>query len=167
MLTKWITQSQINNAYFTVERSGDGENFSAIGSVKGAGTSLTTQNYEYTDQNPLTGVSYYRLRQTDDNGNSTLSDIVPVDFAMQSTFTIYPNPATDRAYVNVINPSNEVALNIFDMLGRQVYSKTYPAEPNLPNLRISLPIDGDLPSGMYMVTVYTNGNELNGKLVVK
>ncbi|MBL0063778.1 MAG: hypothetical protein IPP38_01905 [Bacteroidetes bacterium] len=65
---KWTTQAEINNHYFTIERSADNVTFSELGRVDGAGNTTTTQNYSFTDFHPLTGVSYYRLKQTDYDG---------------------------------------------------------------------------------------------------
>jgi hypothetical protein len=59
----WSTATETNNKYFTIERSANGTDFVAIGTVNGAGTSSSVNNYSFVDINPLTGVSYYRLTQ--------------------------------------------------------------------------------------------------------
>ncbi len=75
---EWATASEQDNDHFTVERSPNGIDFSPILRVAGAGTSSGTLNYLDYDPWPLSGVSYYRLRQTDYDGTSTLSDVVAV-----------------------------------------------------------------------------------------
>ena len=61
----WITATEINNNYFTLERSATGINFEPIGYVQGAGNSTSTINYVFKDRDPLNGIGYYRLKQTD------------------------------------------------------------------------------------------------------
>ena len=75
VLLDWITASEFNNDYFTVEHSGDGINFESIANVHGAGTSSIYHYYETTDENPLEGQSYYRLKQTDFDGKYSFSKI--------------------------------------------------------------------------------------------
>lgn len=167
VLTQWTTQTEINNAYFTVERSADGQNFEAVGTVKGAGNSSALRNYEYTDEEPLKGTSYYRLRQTDYNGNSTLSDVVPVSFVVNGSMTVYPNPATSEVFISIRNPGDEVTININDMLGRRIYSKTYSSIPGSTGQLVSLPTAGNLPAGVYLVEARCDEREYTQKLIVK
>lgn len=68
-LIKWVTSSEINNDYFTIERSEDGSNWQEIGSVIGAGNSNSIQNYSFQIPEYLNSKAYYRLIQTDFNGN--------------------------------------------------------------------------------------------------
>ena len=75
----WKTASEINNDYFTIERSIDGENFERISEVDGAGNSTHTISYFMIDTDYKNGINYYRLKQTDYNGSETLSEIVAVD----------------------------------------------------------------------------------------
>lgn len=75
----WITASEINNDYFTLERSTDGINFYTITQVKGAGNSTTTIEYSYIDRNPENGVNYYRLSQTDFDGNFEVFKTIAID----------------------------------------------------------------------------------------
>ena len=64
----WQTASEESNDYFTIERSVNGINFEPIAKVVGSGNSSQALNYKYIDNNPLSGVAYYRLRQTDYSG---------------------------------------------------------------------------------------------------
>ena len=75
----WITATEINNDYFTVERSLDGINFTVIGSMPGSGNSSIILNYKLIDSSPIENeISYYRLKQTDFDGAYSYSDIVSV-----------------------------------------------------------------------------------------
>ncbi|MCB0773195.1 MAG: hypothetical protein KDB93_07460 [Flavobacteriales bacterium] len=73
--TTWSTASESDNAFFTVERSSDAVQFHAVGRVPGAGNSMAVLHYAWFDAQPLPGVAYYRLRQTDINGTSTVSGV--------------------------------------------------------------------------------------------
>lgn len=70
----WTTYSEINNDYFTIESS-DNDNFSEVSKINGSGNSSSIINYKFIDYNPKT---YYRLKQTDYNGDYTYSDIIHI-----------------------------------------------------------------------------------------
>ena len=75
----WTTASELNNDYFTVERTYDGINFEYIGKVNGAGNSTQNSDYFTTDYNVRPVINYYRLRQTDFDGKSTMSEVIAID----------------------------------------------------------------------------------------
>jgi len=72
----WVTASETNNKTFTVERSTDAVNWQPIRTIDGAVNSSTTKEYSYTDAGLVTGMYYYRLKQTDISGLSTYSNII-------------------------------------------------------------------------------------------
>ncbi len=76
----WKTSSEINNNYFTIEKSIDGYMYQEIGRVSGAGNSSQILNYSFFDDNPFRGVTYYRLSQTDYNGESETFPVVAIEF---------------------------------------------------------------------------------------
>jgi hypothetical protein len=167
VLTGWQTAVEINNNYFTVERSADGNEFTAIGTVKGAGNSNSLQSYKFTDENPLQGVSYYRLAQTDFDGHTTVSAMVAVDMSSNAAannagLTVYPNPATDQVTLNLVNVSQGAVINIYNMMGDLAYSATYSSSQP-----VTIPTAGRLQAGMYTVSVTDGINEVNQKLVVQ
>lgn len=123
----WITEAEINNAWFTVERSGDGIQFDSLLSVEGAGNSKVLIRYQETDENPLGGRSYYRLRQTDYDGRFSYSDVVTVynPNAQKTSVTVYPNPAklSEDFFININGTQNkEVYVVIIHVSGRTFYS---------------------------------------------
>ena len=77
-----------------MERSADGIHFKSVGTLPGAGNSQLYQRYELKDDSPLSGTSYYRLKQTDFNGEFTYSDWVVVHLNETYTLNIYPNPSS-------------------------------------------------------------------------
>src|SRR6185369_13902085 len=93
----WTTASEINNSYFTIERSLDGIAYEEIGRVEGAGNSTYDISYNYTDQSPSAHATiYYRLKQTDFDGKHETFDPDFVNFDSRSSkfevTSFGPNP---------------------------------------------------------------------------
>ena len=125
VLCSWVTASEINNDYFTLERSRNGINFESIGTIDGAGNSSVTLSYSFIDKNPYPGISYYRLQQTDFDGGNSTSPMVAVRITTnEPVFSIFPNPTSGDVYVISENTSTStVPLYIYDSAGRLVYQK--------------------------------------------
>lgn len=101
----WITNSEINNEYFTVERSSDGASYESIARINGAGNSTYPRSYSTIDNNPLIGTSYYRLKQTDYDGKFSYSEPAIVHYSDVTTPGIRiteagPNPFENHFRVN-------------------------------------------------------------------
>ncbi|MGV3637619.1 MAG: hypothetical protein ACO1NQ_08220 [Flavobacteriales bacterium] len=120
----WATVSEIENDHFTVERSADGDGFEPIGSVDAAGESRSLRSYSFTDASPLRGLSYYRLRQTDVDGTTTVSTIVVV---------VMPDAAGMRAWsdgerIQVHHArSGPVRYRLYEPAGRLVLEGSSPS----------------------------------------
>jgi hypothetical protein len=80
----WATSAEINNDYFTIEKSTNGITFISYGKIEGAGNTTAIQNYGYHDLNPSAGMNYYRLKQTDFNGRNEYFKIIAIDFRTDS-----------------------------------------------------------------------------------
>ncbi|GAB3876852.1 hypothetical protein GCM10028824_35430 [Hymenobacter segetis] len=94
---RWNTATERNSAWFVVERSATGKEFSTVREVAAQGNSTTATDYATTDAAPLAGLSYYRLRQVDLDGSAEYSPVVTVGRkASYESLNFYPNPATDR-----------------------------------------------------------------------
>jgi hypothetical protein len=116
----WETASEIDNDYFTIERSQDGIYFEAIEKVLGAGNSTQSITYSTVDEDPYSGVSYYRLKQTDFNGAYTYSDIQVVHFSKSNEIVIYPNPVKDVLTINGLQFDD--VISIYGIDGKIVYT---------------------------------------------
>jgi hypothetical protein len=115
----WKTAMERNNKVFHIERSTDQLNWTELGSVAGNGSTSQISDYTWTDAHPLNGTSYYRLRQEDYDGKSSLSPIQQVSLESSSAgFRIYPNPAHDR--IQVDHPGTTTRLELIDLYGRRV-----------------------------------------------
>jgi hypothetical protein len=93
VLLEWETASEINNDYFTIEKSHDGLNYDEIGNIEGNGTTNNTFNYSFIDRETSVG-AYYRLKQTDFEGVFKYEGFLFQDYLDQqeNEITFYPNP---------------------------------------------------------------------------
>ena len=78
VVVQWTTLQEINSDYFTVERSANGTDYEIAMVIQGKGDSYTATNYEFTDNNPLPGTSYYRLLATDKDGGKKIAAVQSV-----------------------------------------------------------------------------------------
>ncbi len=142
----WITASEINNDYFVVERSSNGLLFDEIGTIQGAGNSSETINYGMADRSPLTGISYYRLKQVDFDGAFTYSQIESVSFSSENnTYVIYPNPTTGSVLIKGVAPGSQVV--VYNPLGQQLQP---PVMTNGSQYSIDL---SAYPRGIYYIKI--------------
>lgn len=96
----WVTDSEINNDYFIVQKSLDAITWDVIEFINGAGNSNFQINYSTFDKKPFFGLNYYRLKQVDFEGKSNYSNIITVQTKEEmEEITIYPNPGSDLIYV--------------------------------------------------------------------
>jgi hypothetical protein len=120
----WVTSAEINQDYFNVERSGSAEviNFNSISEIVSAGNSAQTLSYSALDHAPLSGVSYYRLKQTDYDGRVSYSNIKSVEFtnANDFIFEIYPNPFSDETVFHSDEYLEGASLVVYNSFGRVV-----------------------------------------------
>ena len=149
----WETASELNNHYFTIERSAENRAFEAIAEVDGAGNSQQPLRYQYTDQNPGQGRQYYRLKQTDFDGGSSYSSVVEVTVAttQQLSGRIYPNPAAAQTTLELEIPHPQQAIIQVSSLSGQVVKRSQKSlEAGQQLIHIDL---GDLEAGIYIVNV--------------
>ncbi|MCB0395104.1 MAG: T9SS type A sorting domain-containing protein [Flavobacteriales bacterium] len=164
----WITASEVNNDFFTIEKSMDAVNAETVVTVKGAGNSTDLLLYEVTDDNDFNGTArYYRLAQTDMNGQRKTWPWMQVRCEQHGTaeLVLYPNPS-DR-FVNCMIRSQLPGLSrvrMINMIGQTVYT----TEANLQSGTNQLYIDlSTFPSGTYMLYAETPDGEAMTERVVK
>jgi len=157
----WTTVSEQNNAYFTIEKGSDALHFEPITNVNGAGNSSTSINYTWKDDNPIHGLVYYRLKQTDFNGDFKYLGIKTVDCENSTDITIYPNPFNSSFTVHLSKHTlYPTSIEIMDYLGRAVYSRKF-AETNA----IEITLDNTVPPGYYFIKVSNKSFETTERLV--
>jgi len=124
VLFKWITATEHNNDYFSIEHSIDGLNWENIRNIPGAGNSTSEITYNYIDFNRYNNISYYRLKQTDYDGQTKVYSPIAVKkcFEMNELLSIAPNPAIDQININYKGDIDQVlSTSIYDVFGKLVY----------------------------------------------
>lgn len=148
----WQTTNEVNTKEFIIERRTDNTDFKAI-DIKASNNVAGIHNYSYTDNNPLSGNLYYRLKQVDGDGQYKYSDVVQANVEARIALSVYPNP-TDRE----LNVSHEAAINnafirVLDINGKSLIHQSVSKNESFTNLDLSR-----LATGNYIL-IYTNDNK--------
>jgi hypothetical protein len=161
----WTTTNEVNNSFYTVEKSPNGTDFQEVTRIKGAGTSNALNHYKAYDYNPYEGITYYRLKQTDYDGTFTYSKLIQLETF--TNLTIYPNPiySKDKQLTVHIQQSiyNELKVKIIDASGKMIHESTFERkEGNV--FQLSLP--NEIAQGIYFVHLQTEQNRIVRKLII-
>jgi hypothetical protein len=150
---KWATGAEINFDHFVLERSADGVQFFDFAHIHGSGTSNLRRDYSYIDNEPFTGLSFYRITSIDYDGYTQTFDanVVAANVRAEKNFRLFPNPVTDERMTAKINFEcpPEALLILFNSLGNAV--ATY--ELNSTETTLSLPT---LDNGVYIARFSSN-----------
>lgn len=162
----WITATESNNNYFTIERSTDGTNFSKIGQVKGAGNSSIPINYSYADDAPEAGLDYYRLTQTDLDGHSTLCGVIAVD-VNNSHYSVFPNPASSVANVEFqasqTDEGQTATIKVYNMHSQLIETRLVNVLSGTNTIQLNL---SNYNSGLYLITLNYGSKQLSHRMIV-
>ncbi|MEZ4886788.1 MAG: T9SS type A sorting domain-containing protein [Chitinophagales bacterium] len=165
-LLQWVTASETDNDYFTLERSIDGKAFEAIATINSQGDSFDLQSYDFLDRTALQGVSYYRLRQTDLNGLSTTSYTISLQRGERGfeLIEVYPNPAKNRLNINfTINTERTVEISVYNITGQQLIRQTTESKEGINHAEVNV---GSYPMGVYFVRI-SDGEAVQTQKFVK
>ncbi|MEO8762519.1 MAG: T9SS type A sorting domain-containing protein, partial [Bacteroidia bacterium] len=165
---KWETATETNNAYFTIEKSKDGVVFTKLIDILGAGNSTSQKNYYESDYQPYNGTSYYRLKQTDFNGNYKYFTVVVVDFNAKKNISFYPTPVKTNQSLNVQidgYKNEEVLVVLRDIQGREFYSKVLVTHEETQLFAID--VTQQILPGIYLIVASSNGNIYSQKIIVR
>jgi len=168
---KWITVAEINNHYFTIERSVDGKTWEYVLTTSGSGNSNQIIEYYEVDYSPLVGISYYRLKQTDFDGNFEYFNIVPVKYEKKNlggNINLFPSPINVGQTLTVVFEDifeSELLVVLRDIQGKEFYSKVV---VNIEDGKlIGLPIDYEVPAGVYLIIASSENQMYSQKLIIK
>jgi len=145
----WTTSSETNNHFFTVERSEDGMNYVVLGTVPGAGNSSEPLDYSLIDNNPLPGTSYYRLKQTDYNGNFKYNGTVVVNCPFISNLTVFSDKS-GSAFHFYTEQESPVQADIYNMQGSLISTNLL---TDLHRGENEQKLMTSLPTGLYILTL--------------
>jgi Secretion system C-terminal sorting domain len=152
----WVTESEINNKGYDLERQTANGKWETLGFVKGLGKPST---YHFEDKTPLS-ISYYRLRQVDFDGKETLSKVVSVTQTQKGQVRISPNPTSGK--VNIVISNNDqlvpTTMTVYDLIGKQVL--TQKTTTNVVELDMS-----NLAKGTYLLKIDTNNSTYTEKIM--
>lgn len=165
----WRTTSEDNNDYFEVERSRDGVRFEVVGRVEGCSTCRFINEYAFSDRDPYVGVSYYRLRQVDNDKGVSFSRIQKVYFEEKSNseINIYPS-ITNGDFTLVINNRQEarnVVVQIFSQAGSLMQKTTFWITKGNSAFEYNI---SALSKGIYFISLTeTNGSRIFTSKILK
>jgi hypothetical protein len=169
VVSTWKTAQEINNHFFTVQKTTDFELFYDVGVIDGKGNSFTENSYSFTDDQPFPGRSYYRLKQTDFDGKFTYSEPVMINYegASNASLLTYPNPSNGyniTVELKGLGDKTEVPLVIYDQRGQKVY-ETVISKEDRATVTKNISFDSILPQGIYIIKAGKT-LELTRKMVV-
>ncbi len=150
---RWTTASEQNSDYFVVEKSRDGKEWVFVGEQNAAGYSSKEIHYNQIDLNSWGGVSYYRLRQVDFDGEQTVYGPISVSCAGgENGMNVYPNPNNGAFTIEI--SSNEVhsdaQLYFTDMTGKVIATQNLNIVAGTTQVLMN---DLDLSNGAYLVSL--------------
>lgn len=164
VLLNWKTAQEQNTHYYTVERSADGIQWTAVGNVPAAGNATVENDYSYTD-NAAPANSYYRVAEYDLDGKVQRTKILRTDCSNQGVFSVWPNPASDMVYISMSSAASSNALvKIFD--GKGALVKQQAVKLLAGNNLFNIDVKGIAP-GLYYMIVSDNSGQLQMKKIIK
>ncbi len=160
----WTSATEINNDYYTIDRTIDGATYETIATVKGAGNSSMPLTYSITDNNPLRGTSYYRLSQTDLDGKTT--HFAPITFqgCKVSGTTISAFNSNGNITVRVSSDySDTYTVSLVNTLGQIILREVKSLPAGYSEFMLN---PGTLSKSIYMLNVKSNRANYSKKLVL-
>lgn len=161
----WSTASETNNDYFTIERTQNQNEFSFIDKVDSRGPSSNILEYYTYDYRPLNGLQYYRLMQTDFDGTSTYSKLVPVTFGKENFEIITVSSKNDDSRNVLFNYDTDGLVNIkvVDIMGKTVYEKlNFKTIDGINQFDLSV---ANLTSGVFTIFIFDDTRKVSRKII--
>ena len=152
-LLNWSTSSEINNDYFTIEKSENATLFEVLDFVNGAGNSHVQLNYQLMDHTPYL-TTYYRLKQTDFDGQFSYSEIIAIHRNTKSDFYYHHHSLV----VNTSGWSNYL-VSVYSVQGQLIKQLHMNGDA-----QISAPLH--LKNGIYLMTLQSDDGDLIAKKIV-
>lgn len=151
----WVTATETNNAFFTLERSADGASWQALERQSGAGTTSERHDYQALDQHPPVALTYYRLRQTDYDGANSLSEVIAIHNRLDQRIAYgYPNPVANQLHVHRAERQEEdLIIEIDDVCGHCIRRETIHVANGETELTTQV---GQLSNGTYYLRLLHN-----------
>jgi hypothetical protein len=157
----WATATELNNDFFTIERSIDGLEWSIIGELEGAGDSHVRLDYQFIDNNPMPGLSYYRLKQTDFDGQFEYFTPSVVLYEPDNLFKVFPNPVQDILNLTTSSNLEDAIILIKSMNGQREQVLT-----TVNSHQAEVDMTG-LPTGVYVLEIVFPESSITKRILKK
>ncbi len=163
----WSTTLEIDNKGFYIEKYSSGNDWESIGFVEGNGTTEIQQGYNFTDKEPYSGKSFYRLKQVDFDGSFEYSNVISILVERELTdLLLFPNPNSGEV-INlqfVSQKKGYLQIEILNQVGQRIFTNNYNTENGTNNLKLSV---SDFPSGLYFVKLITDRNSIVKEFIIE
>jgi len=169
---RWSTSTELNNDFFTIERSVNANDYEVIGIEKGAGNSNSRLDYSFKDQEPILGRSFYRLKQTDYDGQFEYFGPVAVNYysderkTQEIELSVYPNPSLNEPInikVEGLLANQQYKVLMVNFMGNTFYNNDHIAEGKSTITIDSQPLD----AGNYIVIVKAGQDQKSRQVIIK
>lgn len=161
----WVTQTEVNNDYFSVEKSYDAITFYELEKVQGAGNSNSINHYSVTDPYPSAGVTYYRLKQVDFDGTATYHDIVSSNCSSGSFVVDQIALGNNALNFNITTNTDEnITVYFYDYRGRLIATKSTQIKEGSNAIGFN---NLNLSTSIYMLSIIGDHNTYSTKLMGK
>jgi hypothetical protein len=158
----WVTMNERGADKFQVESSRDGANFYTIGTVKAVGNSTTALIYNFIDGLSSEGLTYYRIKEIDLNGDFKYSEVKIWNGGKDSAFKVYPNPSTDQFHIEFAanEDGEQITLQLMDITERLIFTKEI-----FTRKERSYILNDPLAKGIYILKIIDTNTEHVFKLI--
>ncbi len=170
VLLEWKTASEINNDFFEIQRSENGNDWTVIGEIDGNGTSNEIISYSFIDEDPIFGKSFYRLKQVDFDGQFEYSNVVSIDNVFvgnRMQVNLFPNP-TSANNINLrlttANKKNKINIRMVGSMGDIYYSESF--EPTAFDKDMNIRIGKTMTGGIYILIIEQAGKVFKKKVII-
>lgn len=166
----WSTASEHNNAYFTIERAGNDGLFSELATIQGSQTTTSLTNYNFQDNMPLRDVNYYRLTQTDMNGDSQILKTISVDNnkCLEDHNGMYVFADQSGEYVTIdhaFESHRKMNIEIYNSIGQLVETQSLQLESAVSRTQIHL--RSSFSNGMYFLKLSDSSEAFTEKFMIR
>jgi hypothetical protein len=158
----WTTSAEINCDHFTVERSINNRDYTTVQVVYGAGNSVVAHTYKANDVNPLKGLTYYRIKQSDYDGTAQVFPPVSVSTSVSPDLSIYPTVSNGKS-IHMTNSDND--MGTYNITVQNMSGKIVPASIRPNGYGVDLSVE-DNTSGMYIITATRGSDILKDRIII-
>ncbi len=157
ILLEWATANEINNSYFTVEKSSDGNNFKTLATVNPSSqVGSATNKYSIIDEQP-NSLNFYRISQTDKYGKKNYFSSIQIN--MNKEMSVKVKNIVSYEFINIqiadAKPGN-ASIQLYDMNGAKLFSQKILLAKETSNYKINKPAH----TGIYLICIESNGQRL-------